>query len=161
MNPVLITLSLLALLPPQVQSPIASIQGTVTSESSGKAIANATVKLSHSSYVTRADTNGTYHLSDIAPYIYDVTFSAPCYIPLVFRELTIPPSTALGISVRLRDLNGEAGKSIAIEFSPGPWTRPSIKDKMSFYQPDSTIDYKIRIVNPDLQSAKRWTIKKK
>jgi hypothetical protein len=161
MNPTLITIALLALFPPQDRSPFGSIRGTVISESSGEAIVNATIELSRTSNSTHTDKNGSYGLSMIAPGIYNLKFSAPGYVPLVFLELMIPPATPLGISVRLRDSKGEQGKSIAIKLSQGLDPRAGIEDKMLFYRPDSTIDYKIRIVNPDSLSATQGTIKRK
>ena len=152
MKTLLISFALLAMLPTQDQRPNGTISGVITSESSGAAIANATIALSHSSFVTHTDKNGAYRLSNIPSGVYDLTISAPGYVKMVYSELMVPSSIRHVFSIKLRDDGGKPGQSIAIKLSPLPELPAITEDRMLFYQPDSTVDFKLRIVNPESKS---------
>ena len=140
---------LLALLPTQLFTQTGLIRGTVTAESSGKPIDNATITLSHSSYVAHTDAKGAYRLSTITPGIYDLTIAAPGYVRLVYKEMTVPPAVPMVLAVKMRSDGGKPGQSIAIKVSSLPDLPKISEDKMLFYEPDSTLHFKLRIVNPE------------
>ena len=148
MNPYLITLCILPFLLPQPQSDTGSIRGTVTSEATGERIVHAKVVLENPPYITYTDSNGVFLLSHVTLGMYTLTFSAPDYAKLRFERFVVPAAISFIINAKLRDANSAADSSIIVTFAPGFAKPPVPVDKMLFYQPDSTIDYKIRIYNP-------------
>ena len=155
------TLSLLFMLfvtiLPQDHSASGIIRGTVTSKSTGEPLAYARVVLKDPPFITSTDVNGTYRLTKVRQGIYDLTFSAPGFARLTFRGLFVL-QFPLVINVQLRDSATASDSTIVVKFGPPPKPAASSFDGMKFYQPDSTIDYKIRIFNPDSLMKRRWAV---
>jgi hypothetical protein len=154
MNPSLLALCVVALLIPQPQTNTGRIRGTVTSEATGERIVHARIVLEQPPYVTYTDSNGVYLLSHVTPGMYRLTISAPGYAKLRFEQLIVS-NIWLQINAKLREANSAADSSIIVTFSTGSDRRAVTEDKMLFYQPDSTIDYKIRIYNPDTDRPRK------
>lgn len=152
MNPAMMALVFLTLLTSPPQSSTGTVRGTVTSKSTGERIVHAKVSLDPLSYSTYTDGNGVYRLAKIMGGEYSLTISAPQYARLTFRGLVVPQNTSLVIDAKLGDAATSSDSVIVVKFTPPPSKRLLTDDKMKFYQPDSTIDYKIRIVNPALPS---------
>jgi hypothetical protein len=121
----------------------------VTSKSTGERIVQATVSLYPPTFTTYTDDNGVFRLEKILSGEYSLTISAPGYARLTFRGLLVPHYTPLVIDAKLRDAATSSDTVIVMKFTPSPGKQHLQNDKMMFYQPDSTIDYKIRIVNPE------------
>ncbi len=142
-----VMLYLCAVLLGEPQSVSSTIRGTVTAEATGQRIAHAKIAVDRSLCVTVSDSNGVYRFQRVPTGIHTLVISAPGFADLTFEKLMVPPTGQLVIHARLRDRSGGPSKGIIAEFAaPGEWS--SMSDKMLFYQPDSTIDYRIRIVNP-------------
>jgi hypothetical protein len=141
----------LMLMSSQERSAHGIIRGTVTSESSGMHIANASVVLEETQYKTSTDSNGVYRLSGIPDGRYNLRVSAPGYGRFKFWELTITHALPIVIDVKLKEGGRESDVSVIVKFSELGESHGSMHDKMKFYQPDSSIDYKIRIYNPEQQ----------
>ena len=125
------------------------IRGTVISASSGERIVHASIVLDHTSYRTFSDTNGVFRLSEIPEGIYNLTVSAPGYVRMRFEEIIVPAFTPLVLPVRLRYSPVEDSTlTITMKYAQSDRDRILTLDRMKFYQPDSTIDYKIQIVDP-------------
>lgn len=135
----------------QPQSPTATIRGTVTSKATGERIADAEITLSPPPYSTRSNNNGVYRLSKILPGEYSLTISAPGYARMTFRGILVPQYTPLVLDAKLRDAATFSDSVVTIKITTSDLGRSQPGEKMMFYQPDSTIDYKIRIVNPEHQ----------
>ena len=123
------------------------IRGTMTSASTGERIVHASIVLDRTSYKTFSDTNGVFRLSEISEGIYDLTISAPGYSRMKFEGIIVPAFTPLILPVRLRDSTA-GDRTITMKYSPPIGEQALTVDRMKFYQPDSTIDYKIQIVDP-------------
>jgi hypothetical protein len=149
MNPAMMALVFLSLLSSGPQSSTGSIRGTVTSKSTGERIAHAEVSLYPPTFTTYTDSNGVYRLSKVLPGEYSLTVSAPGYTRLTFKGLIVPLFTHFDLDARLSDGTTSSDSVIALKFTMSTLERPTPHDKMRFYKPDSTIDYKIRIVNPE------------
>ncbi|MDP2885926.1 MAG: carboxypeptidase-like regulatory domain-containing protein [Ignavibacteria bacterium] len=132
----------------QPQSSTGTIRGTVTSESTGERIVHAKVSLDDQSFSTYTDGNGAYRLAKIPGGVYSLTISAPWYARLTFRGLIVPQYTPLVIDAKLRDAATSSDSVIVVRFPSMPAEQHLTEDKMKFYQPDSTVDYKIRIAKP-------------
>ncbi len=149
MNPPMMALVLLALISSQAQSLTGTIRGTVTSKSTGERIVHAKISLDDQLFSTYTDGNGIYRLAKIPGGVYSLTISAPGYARLTFQGLIVSQYAPLVIDAKLSDATTSSDSVIAVKFGPPPNRRSLTLDKMMFYQPDSTIDYKIRIVNPE------------
>lgn len=149
MNPAMMALVFLSLFSSGPQSSTGSIRGTVTSKSTGERIAHAEVSLYPSPFTTYTDSNGVYRLSKVPPGEYSLTVSAPGYTRLTYKGLIVPLFTYFDLDARLSDSTTSSDSVIVLKFTTSALERPTPHDKMRFYQPDSTIDYKIRIVNPE------------
>lgn len=149
MNPAMMALVFLALFSSQPQSSTGTISGTVTSKSTGDRIVHAKVSLDNPSFSTYTDGNGVYRLAKIPGGVYSLTISAPGYARLTFQGLILSHYAKLMIDAKLGDAATSSDSVIVVKFVPPPNRRSLTLDKMMFYQPDSTIDYKIRIVNPE------------
>ena len=146
----LIALVCLDLLAPQSQLPTGSVRGTVTSDSTRGPIVGARIALEKTSYVSYTDSNGAYLLAHVPVGPYNLTISAPSYAKLTFRQVVILPAFPIVIRARLRSAALMSDTTIEFEFRPPPTGRGN-PDNMPFYQPDSSIHFKIRIVNPERQ----------
>jgi hypothetical protein len=133
----------------QSQSPLGMIRGTVTSYSSGARISHATVVLEDTVYKTFSDSNGVFCLSGISDGPHDLIVTAPGYGRFKFEGLIVSHFAPLGIDVRLHEGGSEGNVTVILKFSELGGFRRQIRDRMKFYQPDSTIDYKIRTYNPE------------
>jgi hypothetical protein len=142
-------IAFLALLSPQPQSSTSTIRGTVTSKSTGERIVHAEVTLYPPTFTTCTDSNGVYRLAKVLAGEYSLTISAPGYARLTLQGLMVPQYTPLVIDAKLSDVATSSDSVIVVKFTSSSVERAPIQDKMKFYQPDSTIDYKIRIVNPE------------
>ena len=142
-------LILLAFIFPHPQSSTGTIRGTVTSKSTGERIVHAKVTLYPPTFSTYTDDNGVFRLAKVLSGEYSLTISAPGYARLTFRGLLVPQYTPLVIDAKLRDAATSSDTVIVLKFTPTPGKQLLQSDKMKFYQPDSTINYKIRIVNPE------------
>ena len=150
MNPSIMVLVFLSLYSFQSQSSTGIIRGTVTSKSTGHRIVHAKVSLDSSMYSTYTDSNGVYPLAKIPGGVYTLTISAPRYSRLTFQGLMVPEDIPIVINTRLGDAETTSDSVIVVKFTPSPPGDLHLQnDKMMFYQPDSKIDYKIRIVNPE------------
>jgi len=149
MNSAMMALVFLALTSSEPQSSAVTIRGTVTSKSTGERIAHAEVSLYPPTFTTYTDSNGVYRLAKIPGGVYSLTFSAPGCARLTFQGLIVPLFTPLVLDAKLGDAATSSDSVIVVKFTSSSAERPRINDKMMFYQPDSTIDYKIRIVNPE------------
>ena len=150
MSPSIIAVISLAFLFSQPQSSTGTIRGTVTSKTTRERIAHAEVSLYPPPYTTYSDGNGVYGFAKVPGGQYSLTISAPGYARLTFRGLIVPLYTPLVIDARLGDRATSSDSVIVMKYeSSFSGQRAPTEDKMKFYQPDSTIDYKIRIVNPE------------
>jgi hypothetical protein len=149
MHSAILILAFLPLFSSNPQSSTSTIRGTVTSKSTGERIVHAEVSLYPPPFTTYTDSNGVYRLTKILAGEYSLTISAPGYARLTFRGLIIPLYTPLVIDAKLSDAATSSDSVIVVKFTSSSVERTVINDKMKFYQPDSTIDYKIRIVNPE------------
>ena len=146
----IITFASLLLLSTQPQSSTGSIRGTVTSKATGERIIGAEVSLYPPPFITHTDSNGVYRLSKVLDGEYSLTIAAPGYARMTFRGLIVPLFTPMIIDARLGDSASSSDTVIVVKYETSfSGTRTPTEDKMKFYQPDSTIDYKIRIVNPE------------
>ena len=148
MNQAVMALLVLALVSPEPQSSTGTIRGTVTSKSTGERIVHAEVSLYPPTFTTYTDSNGVYRLSKVPAGNYRLTISAPGYARVTFQGLIVPLYTPLVLDAALGDSAATRDTTIVMKFVPPPNKRTLTSDKMMFYRPDSTIDYKIRIVNP-------------
>jgi hypothetical protein len=150
---------LFALLSPYVvcQTTTGTIRGRVTSASSGESIVHARVSIDNPPYITYTDSNGTYRLVRIRPGVYDLTVSAPGYARLMFKGLMIPEYSPMVIDPHLRGAATSSDSTIVVTFDALLKPPAPSDERMKFYQPDSTIDYKIRIVNPEHMHKGRRT----
>jgi hypothetical protein len=148
-NSAMMALVFLALLSSEPQSSTGTIRGTVTSKTTGERIVHAEVSLCPPTFTTYTDSNGVYRLAKVLAGEYSLTIFAPGYARLTFRGLMVPLYTPLVIDAKLGDAATTPDSVIVVKFVPPPNRRSLTLDKMMFYQPDSTIDYKIRIVNPE------------
>jgi hypothetical protein len=149
MNPSIIALVLLSFFASEPQSSRNTILGTVTSHTTGERITNAEITLYPPPYLTHSDSNGVYRLAKILDGEYSLRFSAPGYASLTFRGLIFPLFTPLVIDAKLHASGTSSDSIVVMKFTISTLGRSEVTDKMRFYQPDSTIDYKIRIVNPE------------
>ncbi|HTY39413.1 MAG TPA: carboxypeptidase-like regulatory domain-containing protein [Bacteroidota bacterium] len=156
MNLLVVCLSLTLFCPSDPQTARGIVRGTVTAQATGERIVNAEVTLSPPTYVTHSDTNGTYRITNIPDGMYNLSISAPGYARLTFRGLIVPFFSPLVIDARLRDAASSRDSVIVVKFDASAMGRSQLVDKMMFYQPDSTIDYKIRIVDPTRKTAGPW-----
>ncbi len=141
-------LMFLSLLVSRPQSSTSIIRGTVTSRATGERIANAEITLYPPPYSTHSDSNGVYRLAKVLDGEYSLAISAPGYARLTFQGLTFPLFAPLVIDAKLHPPGISSDSIVVMKFTTSTPERPQVTDKMRFYQPDSTIDYKIRIVNP-------------
>jgi len=148
MNPAILALVLLGFVASDPQSSTGIIRGTVTSKSTGERIAHAEVSLYPPTFTTYTDSNGVFRLAKVLAGEYSLTISAPGHARLTFRGLIIPQFTPLVLDVRLSEI-GSPDSIIVMKYTTSTLGRTEPHDKMRYYQPDSTIDYKIRIVNPE------------
>ena len=148
MNPAMLAFTVLILPFSQPQSWTGNIRGTVTSKSTGERIVHARVSLDPSPYETYTDSNGVYRLAQIPAGVYSLTLSAPGYARLIFRQLIIAQYAPLVLDAKLGDSASSSDSVVVVKLSVSSGDRRVMNDKMKFYRPDSTIDYKIRIVNP-------------
>ena len=149
MNLSIMILVFLSLYSFQPQSSTGTIRGTVTSKATGERIVHAEVSLYPPPYSTYTDSNGVFRLTKILAGEYSLTISAPGYARMTFRGLLVPQYTPLVLDAKLRDAATSPDSVIVIKVTTSSLEQPLMEDKMKFYQPDSTIDYKIRIVNPE------------
>jgi hypothetical protein len=149
MDASIVILVFLSLFSFQPQSSTGTIRGTVTSKATGEPIIRVDVSLYPPPLSTHTDSNGVYRLTKVLPGEYNLTISAPGYAKMTFRGLLVPQYTPLVIDAKLRDAATSSDTVIVVKFSSSSMKQPLMEDKMMFYQPDSTIDYKIRIVNPE------------
>lgn len=152
MNPTLMLLFCFALLSSEHQSSTGTIRGTVTSLSTGERIVNAKVALEGRPLSTYTDSNGLFRLANIPDGVCSLTISAQSYARLTFQGVIVPEFTPLVINAKLRDSTTSRDSVIVMKYSPVHAPQLQDEDKMMFYKPDSTIDYKIRIANPDARS---------
>ena len=123
--------------------------GVIKTDSSGSPIANATIALEHTSYIAHTDKEGAYALTGILPGVYQLRISAPGYRSMLYDNLMIIPNLRLNFSIKLNSDEGRPNIVGTMRLAPLP-AYPSLKeDPMLIYQPDSTIDFKLRIVNPE------------
>lgn len=151
MNPSILALVLLPLLASQPQSATSTIRGTVTSRATGERIANAEITLYPPPYSTHSDSNGVYRLTKILEGEYSLTIFAPGYARQTFRGLIVPQYMPLVIDAKLHAPGKSSDSIVVMRFTTSTLERTRVMDKMRFYQPDNTIDYKIRSVNPELR----------
>jgi hypothetical protein len=158
MNPSIMVLVFLSLCSFQPQSSTGIIRGTVTSKATGERIVHAEVSLHPPPYSTYTDSNGVFRLTKILAGEYSLTISAPGYAKLTFRGLLVPQYTPVVLDAKLRDAATSSDSVIVVKFTSSSIRQPLMEDKMKFYQPDSTIDYKIRIVNPEAPKKGLYSI---
>ena len=152
MKVLFISLMLLAYSQVQAQTATGVIRGVITTDSSGSPIANVTIALTHTSFVTQTDKNGVYRLTGIPPGIYQLKITAPGYSGWLFDEVVVAENIPLVFSLKLK---GDPHILNTFRLRPPP-TIPQLKeDRILIYQPDSTIDFKLRIVNPE--ARKKWS----
>ena len=148
MNAAILGFLFLASLSAQPQSAPGTIRGTVTSRSTGERIVHAEVSLYPPTFTTYSVSNGVYRLKRIPAGEYSLTISAPGYARMTFRGLLVPQYTPLVLDAKLRDAATSSDSAVVVKVTTSSLGRPVPEDKMMFYQPDSTVDYKIRIANP-------------
>jgi hypothetical protein len=148
MNPAIMALALLGFFASEPQSSTGTIRGTVTSKSTGDRIARAEVSLYPPTFTTYTDSNGVFRLPKVLAGEYSLTISAPGHARLTFRGLVVPQFTPLVLDARLSE-PGSPDSVIVMKYTTSNLGHGELHDKMMFYVPDSTIDYKIRIVNPE------------
>ena len=125
------------------------IFGVIRTDSSGSPIANARIALEHTSFVTLTNKDGAYRLSGVPAGVYQLRISAPGYRAMLYDNLTIIPGIRLDFSIKLRMDEGRPNIVGTMRLAPLP-NAPRLKeDPILIYQPDSTIDFKLRIVNPE------------
>ena len=144
----------------QAQSATGIIRGVITTDSSGTPIANATIALTHTPFITQTEKNGAYQLRGIPPGVYQLKITAPGYNGWLFDELMVPKSIPLVFSLRLKGNGGGSGIINTLRLRPIPSIPQITEDRMLFYQPDSSIDFKLRIVNPEKSLDSSVTRKK-
>ncbi len=140
-----ITLILLAFSQSQAQPASGVISGVITSGSSGLPVANATVTLTNTSFLAHTDTNGFYRLSNIPSGVYELRVSAAGFMRMICYDLTVTKSVPVVVPIKLSpgSQSGDITSTMRL-------VQPQVtEDRMLFYQPDSTIDFKLKIVNPE------------
>jgi hypothetical protein len=125
------------------------IFGVIRTDSSGSPIANATIALGHTSYIAYTDKKGAYRLSHIPPGVYQLRISAPGYRAMLYDNLTVISDLRLDFSIKLKGDEGQPNLVGTIRLRPLPAAPRPKENPMLFYRPDSTVDFKLRIVNPE------------
>jgi hypothetical protein len=144
-----LSIFILALSQIKAQPATGVINGVIRTDSSASPIANATIALEHTSYIAHTDKEGAYRLSRILPGVYQLRISAPGYRTMLYDNLTVPRNLHLNFSIKLKGDEGMPNTVSTMRLGPLPDPPPLKEDPMLFYQPDSTIDFKLRIVNPE------------
>jgi hypothetical protein len=142
------------------QSQTGTIRGVITADSAGTPIAGATVELTHTLFVTQTDKNGSCHLKGLPQGIYQLKITAPGYDGWLFDEVTVPKSIPLVFSLRLKGNGGGSGIINTPRLRPLSSLPQPTEDRMLFYQPDSSVDFKLRMVNPEKSMESRAPRKK-
>jgi hypothetical protein len=131
------------------QSATGVIFGEIRTDSSGSPIANARIALEHTSFVTLTNKDGAYRLPGVPTGVYQLRISAPGYRAMLYDNLTIIPGIRLDFSIKLRVVEGRPNIVGTMRLAPLPKAPRLKEDPILIYQPDSTIDFKLRIVNPE------------
>ena len=125
------------------------IRGVISTDLSGSPIVGATIALEHTSYVARTDKDRAYRLTGIPPGVYVLRISAPGYRGWQYQNLTVPENLRLNCSIKLKSDEGSPGTISTLRLAPIP-PAPTLKDdRILIYQPDSSIHFKLRTVNPN------------
>ena len=149
MKVLFISLMSLAYCQVQAQQGTGVISGVITSDSSGAPITNATIALTNTAFVTHTDQKGAYRLAKIPAGVYELRISASGFRGMLYEDLTVPNGIHHVFSIRLRSDVGNSHIFSTTRLGPLP-PAPSIKeDRILIYQPDSTMDFKLKIVNPE------------
>ena len=143
MKVICIPILLLALSQVHAQPTARTISGLITSRSAGTPIPNAMVTLAHTSFIAHTDSSGTFRLYDIPAGVYELRVSASGFTKLVCYDLVVPENAPVVVPIKL-----DAGYDSTITSTMRIASPPEIKDRILYYRPDSTIDFKLRTVDP-------------
>jgi hypothetical protein len=101
------------------------------------------VTLAHTSFIAHTDSSGTFRLYDIPAGVYELRVSASGFTKLVCYDLVVPENAPVVVPIKL-----DAGYDSTITSTMRIASPPEIKDRILYYRPDSTIDFKLRTVDP-------------
>ena len=125
------------------------IKGVISTDSSGSPIVGATIALEQTSHRAHTNKDGAYQLTGIPPGRYVLSISAPGYRGWRYQNLTVLESLRLNFSIKLKSDEGSPQVISTMRLAPIAPPPALSEDRMLFYQPDSTIAFKLRIVNPE------------
>ena len=143
MKPFFISIFILAFSHVQAQPATGVISGVVTSRSTGVPIPGARITLTHTLVLAHTDTNGAFRLSNIPTGVYELRVSAAGYLKMVCYDLAVAETFPAVVPIKL-----ETGYDSTVTTTMRITTPREIKDRALYYRPDSTIDYKLIIVDP-------------
>lgn len=112
------------------QTPTGTISGRVTDQDTGDPLMAARIILWNTEFKTLTTEDGSFMLKRVPVGTYELRVSAEEHVPVIYKDITVRSDSVVQLTIGLLKV-------------------PPYDPKMKFYRPDSTIDYKIRIYNPE------------
>lgn len=137
----LFVLALLLPLQSQTLSPKCSLTGRILDLSSSQPIIGATVSLLTTQFGAATDAHGRFTVSNLPAGIYKVKIAYIGFHTIVLDSVSVVPGSPTNIELNLRPQTSVQDVVTIVVREPD--------FKMNYVRPDSTIDFRIRIFNPN------------
>ncbi|HAL57357.1 MAG TPA: hypothetical protein DCP63_13045 [Bacteroidetes bacterium] len=127
-----------------------SITGRVSESNSHKPLVGVQITASgaEGSYNTATSNDGTYEMKGMKPGRYLVRALCVSYLPRMIGDIRIAADSTTRLDIAMMPTSRLLDSIVA-------YRRPHADPGMRFYQPDSSIDYKIKVVPPQRRQLPR------